>query len=204
MSKLFKLALTLSLLTIGANLVEGTISTILGAQDEALALFGFGIDSFIEVLSALGVTLMILRMQKNPESSRSKAEVTALKVTGVSFYLLVVGLIVSSVLSLLFQRKPETTLPGIIISILSISVMVFLYRAKLSAGKKMQNEAIISDAYCTKTCIYMSVVLLVSSLTFTLTGFAFLDVIGALGIAWFAFSEGREAFEKASNLALEG
>ncbi len=204
MSKLFKLALTLSLLTIAANLVEGTISTILGAQDETLALFGFGIDSFIEVLSALGVTLMILRMQKNPESSRSKAEVTALKVTGVSFYLLVVGLIVSSVLSLLFQRKPETTLPGIIISILSISVMVFLYRAKLSAGKKMQNEAIIADAYCTKTCIYMSIVLLVSSLTFTLTGFAFLDVIGALGIAWFAFSEGREAFEKASNLALEG
>ena len=201
MSKPFKLALTLSLLTIAANLVEGTISTIMGAQDEALALFGFGIDSFIEVLSALGVTLMILRMQKNPDSSRSNAEVTALKITGVSFYILVIGLIFSGALSLFLQRKPETTLPGIIISVLSLSVMFFLYRAKLSTGKKMQNQAIIADAYCTKTCIYMSVVLLVSSLTFTLTGFAFLDVIGALGIAWFAFSEGREAFEKASNLA---
>lgn len=203
MSKLFKVALFLSLLTILANLVEGAVSTFLGAQDETLALFGFGIDSFIEVLSAAGVTLMILRMQKNPVSLRSKAEVTALKVTGISFYLLVVGLIVSGALSLWQQRKPETTLPGIIISIVSLSVMIFLYRAKLSTGKKMQNEAIIADAYCTKTCIYMSVILLLSSLTFTLTGFAFLDVIGALGIAWFAFSEGREAFEKASSLATE-
>lgn len=203
MLKLFRVSLVLSLLTIAANLVEGAISTYLGAQDEALALFGFGIDSFIEVLSAVGVALMILRMQRDPESSRSRAEVAALRVTGVSFYLLVAGLIVSGALSLLQQRRPETTLPGIIISIVSLSVMFFLYRAKLSTGKKMQNEAIISDAYCTKTCIYMSVILLLSSLTFTLTGFAFLDVIGALGIAWFAFSEGREAFEKASSLATE-
>jgi divalent metal cation (Fe/Co/Zn/Cd) transporter len=43
----------------------------------------------------------------------------------------------------------------------------------------------------------MSVVLLISSLTFALTGFGLLDVLGALGIAWFAFNEGKEAFEKA-------
>ena len=66
-----------------------------------------------------------------------------------------------------------------------------------SASFDLNSAAIIADANCTKTCIYMSVVLLVSSLTFALTGFALLDVLGALGIAWFAFSEGREAFEKA-------
>jgi divalent metal cation (Fe/Co/Zn/Cd) transporter len=76
--------------------------------------------------------------------------------------------------------------------------MVFLYRAKMSVGHRLNSDPIIADANCTKTCIYMSQVLLGSSLIYTLTGFAFIDIIGALGLAWFSFSEGREAFEKAA------
>ena len=78
MKKYYKYALWLSLFTIVANLVEGIASTMLGFQDETLALFGFGIDSFIEVISAVGITWMILRIQREPESERSPFEVTAL------------------------------------------------------------------------------------------------------------------------------
>ena len=35
--------------TIAYNLLEGLVSVYFGAQDEALTLFGFGVDSFIEV-----------------------------------------------------------------------------------------------------------------------------------------------------------
>jgi len=45
--------------------------------------------------------------------------------------------------------------------------------------------------------VYMSVVLLVSSLIYELTGFAYADVIGAAGLTYFSISEGKEAFEKA-------
>lgn len=195
--KYMKLALWLSAFTILANLVEGGFSTIIGAQDETLALFGFGIDSFVEVISAVGITMMLVRTFRNPGSSRSSFEGLALKITGAGFYLLTAGLVITSALSLLNRQSPSTTLGGIIISLISLSVMIFLYFAKLKAGRQLNSAAIIADANCTKTCIYMSVVLLVSSLTFALTGFALLDVLGALGIAWFAFSEGREAFEKA-------
>jgi divalent metal cation (Fe/Co/Zn/Cd) transporter len=63
----------------------------------------------------------------------------------------------------------------------------------------LNSDPIIADANCTKTCIYMSLILLGSSLFYMLTGFAFIDIIGAIGIAWFAFGEGRESFEKAAN-----
>ncbi len=43
----------------------------------------------------------------------------------------------------------------------------------------------------------MSVVLLVASLLYQLTGIAYVDSLGALGIAWFCYKEGRESFEKA-------
>jgi len=196
-NKYMKLALWLSAFTILANLVEGGFSTFYGAQDETLALFGFGIDSFVEVISAVGITMMLVRTFRNPDSPRSSFEGLALKMTGAGFYLLTAGLVITSVLSLLNRQGPSTTLGGIIISLISLSVMIFLYFAKLKTGRELNSAAIIADANCTKTCIYMSVVLLVSSLTFALTGFALLDVLGALGIAWFAFSEGREAFEKA-------
>lgn len=196
--KLINVALWLSVLTILANLVEGTFSTILGFNDETLALFGFGLDSFIEVISAVGITIMLFRIFKNPTSPRSRFEGLALRITGISFYLLTAGLVLTAILSLIYRREPETTLAGIIISLISLSVMIFLYAAKMRTGVKLNSDAIIADANCTKACIYMSGVLLISSLTFALTGFAFLDVLGALGIAWFAFSEGREAFEKAA------
>ncbi len=194
----YQIAFLLSLFTILANLVEGVFSTILGQQDGTLALFGFGLDSFIEVISAVGISTMILRIARESDSPRSKFEVTALKVTGVSFYLLTAGLVLTALLNLMNNAKPETAVSGLIISLISLSVMVFLYRAKLRVGRKLNSDPIIADANCTKACIYMSLVLLGSSLIYTLTGLAFIDTLGAIGIAWFSFGEGREAFEKAS------
>jgi divalent metal cation (Fe/Co/Zn/Cd) transporter len=194
----YRIAFFLSLFTILANLVEGTFSTILGQKDGTLALFGFGLDSFIEVISAVGITVMILRIAREPDSPLSKFEVSALRITGISFFLLTAGLMVTAVLNLVTGAKPETAISGLIISLISLSVMIFLYRAKLGVGCRLNSDPIIADANCTKTCIYMSLVLLGSSLIYTLTGFAFIDTIGAVGLAWFSFSEGREAFEKAS------
>lgn len=195
--KLYKKAFLLSLFTIFYNIVEGVVSMALGYEDEALTLFGFGADSFIEVISGIGIAIMILRMRQNPESTKSAYEVNALKVTGTAFYLLSVGLLIGIVLNIMSGHKPETTFWGVVISIISIIVMTWLMMAKKNVGKKLNSDPIIADSNCTKICIYMSVVLLVSSLIFELTGFAYADVIGAAGLIYFSVSEGREAFEKA-------
>jgi len=83
--KLYDLALALGVFTILYNLVEGIIATWFGFEDETLALFGFGVDSFIEMISGSGIVYMVLRIRKNPLSNRSDFERTALKITGVSF-----------------------------------------------------------------------------------------------------------------------
>ena len=195
-TKLYRKAYLLSLFTIIYNLVEGIVSMMLGYQDETLALFGFGVDSFIEVMSGIGIAIMILRIKRNPESSKTGFEMTALKITGTAFYLLSAGLLVGIVLSLVNNHKPETTFWGVIISLVSIAVMVWLMLAKKSTGQKLHSEPIVADANCTKICVYMSLVLLASSLIYELTGFAYADVIGAAGLIYFSVSEGREAFEK--------
>jgi len=198
--KLYRLVLFLSLFTVGYNVLEGLVSMYFGYKDETLSLFGFGIDSFIEVISGLGILQMVIRIRKNPENPVNNSEVTALKITGYSFYVLSFGLLAGGVISVIQHHKPVTTFWGIVIAILSIVVMLWLAHSKFRAGKKLDSAPVIADANCTKVCIYMSIVLLVASLIYELTGFAYADVIGAAGLIWFSVSEGNEAFEKAKDL----
>jgi divalent metal cation (Fe/Co/Zn/Cd) transporter len=195
--RFYKKAFWLSLFTIIYNIIEGIVSMALGYADEILSLFGFGADSFIEVLSGIGIAIMILRIKQNPDSSKSRFEITALKITGSAFYLLSAGLFAGIILNIIYHHRPETTIWGIIISLVSIAVMVWLMNEKKRIGKKLNSTPIIADANCTKICVYMSIVLLISSLVYEFTGFAYADAIGAAGLIYFSISEGKEAFEKA-------
>ena len=196
MKSLIKKAFVLSLITIFYNLAEGIISVYFGANDETLALFGFGVDSFVEVISGIGIAHMIVRMKYSRVENRDAFEKTALRITGTAFYLLAIGLIVGSVLNIINNVKPESTLPGIIIALISIATMYWLMTSKLKVGKALHSDAIIADANCTKTCFYLSFILLVSSGLYEFFSIAYFDILGSLGIAYFAFKEGKEAFEK--------
>ncbi|MCF8241765.1 MAG: hypothetical protein K9J16_10295 [Melioribacteraceae bacterium] len=199
MGNKLKIALYLSFITIFYNLAEGVISIFFGLEDETLALFGFGVDSFVEVISGIGIAHMIFRMKFSKVITRDAFEKTALKTTGISFYILSGGLVIGSLLSVINNSAPETTLVGIIVSAISVITMYFLMNAKLKIGKEINSDAIIADANCTRTCFYLSFILLFSSGMFEIFQIGYIDAAGSLGIAYFAFKEGREAFEKVNS-----
>jgi uncharacterized membrane protein len=176
--------------------MEGVVSIYFGSEDETLALFGFGVDSFVEVISGIGIAHMILRMKYSKVVTRDTFEKTALRVTGTAFYLLTLGLVIGSVINIINEVKPSTTIPGIIIAVISIATMYWLMTSKMKVGKALNSDAIIADANCTKTCFYLSFILLAASGLYEIFHIAYFDVLGSLGIAYFAFKEGREAFEK--------
>ncbi|GGD46959.1 cation transporter [Muriicola marianensis] len=194
---LYQTAFGLAIFTIIYNIAEGLISTYLGFEDESLALFGFGTDSFIEVISGLGIAHMVVRIRKNPDSSRDPFERTALKITGVAFYLLTAGLVVTSIFNIWTGHNPITTFWGVVISLISILVMWILVAWKRKVGNRLDSAPILADANCTMVCIYMSVILLISSGIYELFEIGYVDSIGTLGLAYFSFKEGRECFEKA-------
>lgn len=194
--KLYKIAFALAIFTIAYNLAEGALSIFFGIEDESLTLFGFGVDSFIEVISGFGIAYMVLRIQSRPGSDRDSFERTALTITGVSFYLLVVALVAMSLYYLWIGHKPITTLWGVIISAISIAVMWAMVWQKTRVGRQLHSAAILADASCTKVCIYMSLVLLAASALYELTGLLYADSLGTMGLAFFSFREGRECFEK--------
>jgi hypothetical protein len=77
--KFYRQAYWLSLFTIFYNIIEGIVSVVLGYTDETLSLFGFGADSFIEVMSGIGIAIMILRIKHNPNSPESILKAVLMK-----------------------------------------------------------------------------------------------------------------------------
>ncbi|RTY90624.1 cation transporter [Flavobacterium sp. GT3R68] len=196
-TKLYSKALQIAQFVVVYNIIEGIISIIIGYQNESLTLIGFGADSVIEVASNLGVVYMIKRIQRNPNSDKSNFEISALKITGWGFYLLSFSLLLGGILTIYQKHKPEFTPFGVLVSVVSILVMVFVSYNQLRIGRTLQSEPIIADAKCTIVCIYMSLVLLVSSAIYYFTGFGYTDALGAFGLLYFSVKEGKECFEKA-------
>jgi len=198
-NRFYNFAFWLAIFTIAYNLLEGLVSVYFGAHDEALTLFGFGVDSFIEVMSGIGILAMVIRIRQHPDTSRGQFERTALRITGWGFYLLAAGLFITAIYNVFTGHKPTTTVSGTLISLISIASMWALVTGKRKVGHALNSAPILADANCTMVCIYMSVVLLAASLIYQFTGFGFVDTIGALGLIYFSINEGKESFEKAAN-----
>ncbi|HSG67765.1 MAG TPA: cation transporter [Bacteroidales bacterium] len=195
---LLRIALWLALVTIGYNVAEGLISIYFGISDETLSLLGFGIDSLVEVISGAGILHMVMKLRSSGDESKDAFERNALRITGAAFMLLAAGLVAGAVLNIIAGSAPVTTVPGIIISSISILTMYFLMRYKLIIGRKLESDAIVADAMCTRTCFYLSIILLASSLLYEFFRISYIDIAGSLGIAYFAVKEGIEAFQKAA------
>ena len=178
-------ALWLSGLTIGYNLVEGLVSMAFGWADDSVALFGFGADSFIEVASAC-LVLWKLMDQGNLERERK-----ATLGIGWLFAFLATGIAGGAMLQLTARMHPPTTLPGLVISLLSLSFMAFLWQAKRQAAKALDSATLMADAACSLACIQLSVVLFLGSLLFLLApALWWVDAASALGLALLIGKEG--------------
>jgi len=198
-AKLYKITFALAIFTIAYNIIEGLISIYFGYQDESFTLFGFGADSFIEAISGLGIAHMVIRIRLQPDACRDNFERTALRVTGVAFYMLVAGLVATGIYNMWTGHKPASTFWGVIIAVISIVVMRALIYWKRRMGEALNSDAIRADAECTRVCVNMSIILLAASAIYELAKVPYIDAIGTLALAYFSFKEGKECFEKAKN-----
>jgi predicted Co/Zn/Cd cation transporter (cation efflux family) len=192
--------MVLAVLTVIYNLAEGVVATYFGIQQETLTLFGFGAYGLVETISAFGVAQMVVRIKREPHSNPGTFEIRALRITGWCFYILSLVLLISAIINSVEGQQPLSTLAGLIIALISIVTMWALVYAKLRLGKKLGSAPVIADARCNLVCIYMSLVLLVSSALWWIFEISYADVAGSLALVYFSVKEGKEAFEKAKGI----
>jgi divalent metal cation (Fe/Co/Zn/Cd) transporter len=187
-------AIWLARATVAWNIVEGLVALAFGLQEESVALLGFGLDSWVEVGSALVVLRKLQRpagcaAERRAQEQRARAWISGL------FLVLAGATALGGAAQLLRSAHPENTLPGLVISLVSLSIMVLLWRAKERAAAALGSKALAMDAACSKACIQLSVVLLSGSAIYAVwPALWWADAAASLGLSALIAREGWEGW----------
>ncbi|WP_150238540.1 cation diffusion facilitator family transporter [Nocardiopsis quinghaiensis] len=177
--------------TIAYNLVEAVVALTAGTLASSTALIGFGLDSLIEVSSALAVAWQFSARDPDVRQSRERR---ALRVIAVSFFALAAYVTVEALRSLVGGADAAPSTVGIALAALSMVIMPFLSLAQRRAGRGLGSATAVADSKQTLLCAYLSAALLVGLGANALFGWAWADPLVALVIAVVAVREGLEAW----------
>jgi divalent metal cation (Fe/Co/Zn/Cd) transporter len=183
--------------TISYNVAEAVVAISAGIGASSAALVGFGLDSTIEVASAIAVAWQF----SSPD--HEARERTALRIIAVSFFALATYVGIDAVRSLTGAGEAQPSTPGLILAALSLAVMPGLSWAQRRAGRELGSASAVADSKQTLLCTYLSAVLLVGLGVNSLWGWSWADPIAALVIAAVALREGRQAWRGDSCCAVD-
>jgi divalent metal cation (Fe/Co/Zn/Cd) transporter len=164
--------------TIVWNTLEGLVAVAAGMMAGSISLVGFGIDSFIEVTSG---GALLWRMSVDADiHRRERNERLALRIVGGCFLALAAYIGFESIADLIQRNQPESSLPGIVLAIVSLVVMPLLSRAKRRVGNVLASAAMHADARQTEFCTWLSAILLGGLLLNSLFGLWWADPVAGL------------------------
>jgi divalent metal cation (Fe/Co/Zn/Cd) transporter len=175
--------------TAGYNLAEGIVAVAAGAAASSTALIGFGLDSFVEVSSAL---VVIWQFRSHLPETRERL---ALRLIGVSFFALAGWVGFESVRSLLGQSEADSSPVGVGLAAASLVMMPLLVWAKRRTARQLGSATVMADSIQTLLCTYLSAILLAGLLLNATLGWSWADPLAALVIAAVAVREGIEAWK---------
>ena len=174
--------------TITYNVIEAAVALWAGGEADSSALLGFGLDSVIEVTSALALSWQFAA--KDPE----RREHLTLRIIALSFFALAAFVAVDAVRSLAGAGEARHSVPGIVIAALSLAIMPVLSWAQRRAGRELGSRTAVADSKQTLLCTYLSAVLLVGLVLNSTLGWWWADAGAALVIAGIAVREGVNAW----------
>lgn len=185
-------------LTVAWMIVELVAALWTGIAARSVALTTFGIDSALELFTALVVLRQLaLHTERATEEELDDRERQASWLVGWGLYGLIAYIVVSSAISLIARSRPETSTAGIILAAVVLSVMPVLWRWRLGLAKRLHSPALRGDAACSLVCIYMAVTLLVGLSLNRLFGWWWADPLAGLAMIWWIRGEANEALEAA-------
>jgi divalent metal cation (Fe/Co/Zn/Cd) transporter len=174
--------------TITYNVIEAVVAITAGVLASSAALIGFGLDSVVEVLSAVAVAWQFTR--KDPE----RWEKATVRAIGLAFFALAAYVSIDAIVSLISQEGPEHSPLGIGITALSLLVMPLLAWFETRTGRELGSKSVLADARQLLLCVYLSGAVFVGLIVNSLFGWWWADSVAALIVAALAVREGIEAW----------
>ena len=197
-ARLHRRALRLEYFTVAWNVVEAAVAITVGVVVGSVALVGFGVDSGIEVISAVALLWRLRTAQPDAsDEEHEHAENRALYAVAATFFLLAAYIGFEAVSALVEGEEPDTSTVGLMLSVLSLAIMPALAYWKGRTGKEMGSRALQADARETWVCSYLSLALLIGVGLYAAFGWSWADPVGALLMLPVIIWQGFETLEEA-------
>lgn len=179
--------------TLAYNAVEAVVALWAGSEADSIALYGFGLDSVIE-MAAAGVMLrhLLLVARGAAEASLEASERRTRRFIGGTFLALAAFVAFEGGRTLWNAEPPAESLPGILLAGASVVIMPALSLAKLRVADRLGSGALRAEAKETLVCAWLSGALLVGLGANALLGWWWADPAVALCMVPWLVKEGRE------------
>jgi divalent metal cation (Fe/Co/Zn/Cd) transporter len=122
--ELHRRGVRLEVFTVAWNVVEAFVAIGAGFLAGSVALVGFGVDSGIEVISAVALLWRLLKA--SPKASADEhwaAEKRALHLVAATFFLLSAYIAYEAIGALLAHEGPDSSTVGLVLAAISLLVM---------------------------------------------------------------------------------
>ena len=180
------------------NVAECGVAVTAGVAAGSVSLVGFGIDSAIEVSAAL---ILAWRLHQERRGGCMAAyDRTATRLIAVAFVALAAYVWIEAVTDLVERARPEASVPGLLLALVSVVLMPWLARQKRALAPALGSQAVSADAQQTSLCALLSAVLIVGVGLNAIFGWWWADPIAALVIGGLALEAGRRVW-RADSLA---
>lgn len=192
--RLRRFAWWLTAVTIGWNSLEAIVAIVGGALAGSIALVGFGLDSVVEVGSALVIVWRLSHRSSDPEADE-RIEQRAVRMIALMFFAIAFYVAADSATKLFgLSDEPQSSPIGLVITALSLVVMPSLAWAKRRVARGLGSVALRADAAETQLCTYLSAVVLIGLAANSLLGWWWMDPVAGFVVAALAVREGRAAW----------
>ena len=186
----------LNQISLAWNVAEGAIALLAGMAAGSVSLVGFGIDSGIEVWAAL---ILAWRLHQERRSGCMKTyDRRATRMIAVAFGALAVYVWIDAIGDLAGRARPEASVPGLLLAVVSVMLMPRLARAKRALAPALGSQAVSADAQQTSLCALLSAVLILGVGLNTVFGWWWADPVAALAIGGLALEAGRRLWRAES------
>ena len=186
----------LEAVTVGWNVIEAGVAVVSGLLAGSVVLTGFGLDSAIEVVSAL-IVLSRLRTALAGRAADEERERRALRALALTFFALAAYLTADGIHSLVTASRPDTSPAGIAVSAAALVVMPALAYAKQATGRRIDGPLgalVLTDAAETRLCALLAASTLGGLVAYSVAGWWWADPAAGFIVVGFALREGWEAW----------
>ncbi|UCE57514.1 MAG: cation transporter [Candidatus Bathyarchaeota archaeon] len=173
------------------NIVEAGVALWSALVSSSVALLAFGLDSLIEIFAG---AVLIWRLGMEEKQNEEDAENRALKLVGVTFFLLAIYVTFQSFTTLTgWLPEPQESPVGIALVIASALVMTGLFWKKSRIAKRLGSRALRAEAVESLMCDLQDLTVLVGLGLNALFGWWWADPVAALFLLPFLLKEGWES-----------